>query len=154
MGRGWKRARKPSTAPVPYPTGDFSIHETELQPGGHSRDEVSKTEELSGAGNSSGLLRGYLSGAEDEAADSVRETAHHLASLLRHSAVPILRAGRWNQQRSLPNQPGPGGTVDPEPATPIPVWLRRPENLRKLLPRYLLQASKVCFVTEFLVAKS
>ncbi len=61
-----KKGLRPRSAPVPYPTGDFPLRQTELQPGGHPRDEVPTAEELSRARHSVRLLCGDLPRPEDE----------------------------------------------------------------------------------------
>src|ERR1039458_10316710 len=47
----------------------------------------------------------HLRPQEDEPPHPLREAADHLPTLFRHSTVPILRAGRWNQEHPLPKQP-------------------------------------------------
>ena len=102
MGRDWNRtAPDADTAPAPYPTGDFPLRQTELQPGRYPGNEVPQVEELSRAGDCRGLLCRNLSGTADEAAHLGRKVACHLAAILRHSALPLLRLGRRNSAPSL-----------------------------------------------------
>jgi len=57
----------------------------------------------------------------------------HLAAVLRHSAFPVLCAGRRNQENSLANQPWPTREIAPESAVGIAARLGGAEILRKLL---------------------
>jgi len=51
----------------------------------------------------------------------------------RHPTVPILRAGRWNQEHPLPKQPRPTGRAASQSTTGTAACLGRAQNLRKLL---------------------
>src|SRR5206468_2560256 len=82
------------------------------------------------------LLCGDLPGTENEASYSLRKAANHLATLLRHSALPVLRAGRWNQENPLANQPQPARASASKSTVGTAAWLGCLENLRKLLENW------------------
>src|SRR5207245_1921727 len=100
---------------------------------------VSTIEELIRTGNGGGLLRGDLFGAEDEASHPLREAADHLPTILRDSAVPVLRPGRRNHENPLANQSQHAlGAIASKSTVGTPAALGGPGNLRKLHCTYYL----------------
>lgn len=95
--------------------------------------KISALEELSRAGDSRRLLCRDLPRTENEASHPVRKADDHLAAVFRHPALPVLCAGRRNQETSLPNQPRPTREIASQSTTGIAAGLGSAEILKKLL---------------------
>jgi hypothetical protein len=95
----------------------------------------------------------FISGTKaviEEATPPVREAADPPAAVLRDSALPVLRAGRWYQENPLANRSQPAGKTTPEFSVGTAVWLGGPEILRKLLEKKLLDIT--CFFINYVLA--